>query len=701
MPSLRDMETIETVDSGMRNQNAVDDFFRPAFSAAIKYDRVAGYFSSTVLASVGRGITSFAQRRGKMRLLTSHHLTPKDNSALENYFSSSEFSNSLVEEFENSLKSGLSVGAAAEKNHLAAMCWMLKEDLLEIRVVLPERLEEDPTISTFELFHSKFGIFQDSYGNKVAFAGSINETSNAWTRNLENFDIFQSWISGRDSYIDPKINMFEKLWDGADIGPWKTIELPNAVKQKLINDYAPADFPLLEQLVIEEEDFNGLRSYQIDAVKSWEQASRKGILEMATGTGKTRTAAQCISRTQELGSLLTVVIVPYQHIGEQWAQELSDMSPIYATANWRQRIGKEINEAAFGRRRNLTVIVVKNTASSTDFVEMMTEASQDFDNFLLLGDEVHWLGAPTLQNALNESANFRLGLSATPNRYFDEDGTDALFSYFGKSVYELSLEKALTLRDANGDPVLTPYNYHPIPVDLSQNELEKYSEFSQKIIRLRSQLDNAGSDKRQIYEKLELLYILRSNISKSAEFKIPVFEELISGMGSNLKDVLIYCADFNQLGEVAEILRNLQIPTQQITGKEGANASAEFGGLSEREYIISHFAQGEIGVLLAIDCLDEGVDIPSAKTGIILASSGNVKEFIQRRGRLMRAFPGKSEAQIYDFCVLPSGETPTEQGIAATEIKRMYEFAKDCKNSEEIFSFIDDLGIDINDPRHF
>lgn len=648
LPSLKSMEIIETVDSGMRTQNAVDDFFRPAFSAAIKYDRVAGYFSSTVLASAGRGITSFAHRRGKMRLLTSHHLTPKDNSALENFFSSNEFSNSLVEEFEASLNNGLSVGDAAEKNHLAAMCWMLKEDLLEIRVVLPEKVEEDPTTSTFELFHSKFGIFQDTQGNKVAFAGSINETSNAWTRNLENFDIFQSWIPGRDSYIDPKLRMFERLWEGADIGPWKTIELPKAVKQKLINDYAPADFPLLEQKKID-DDFKGLRSYQVDAVKSWEQASRRGILEMATGTGKTRTAAQCISRTQELGSLLTVVIVPYQHIGEQWAQELSDMSPIYASTNWRQKISKEINEAAFGRRRNLTVIVVKNTASSSDFVQMMTEASHDFDNFLLLGDEVHWLGAPTLQNALNESANFRLGLSATPNRYFDEDGTDALFSYFGKSVYELSLEKALTLRDTIGNPVLTPYTYHPIPVDLSPTELEKYSDFSQKIIRLRSQLDNSGSNKREIYEKLELLYILRSNISKSAEFKIPVFEELISGMGKQLKDVLIYCADFNQLGEVAEILRNLQIPTQQITGKEGAHASAEFSGLSEREYIISHFAQGEIGVLLAIDCLDEGVDIPSAKTGIILASSGNVKEFIQRRGRLMRAFPGKVKPKFMIF----------------------------------------------------
>lgn len=673
-------------DSGFGDFDVVNNFYSPVLEQSTRYDRVAGYFSSRVFASAARGVAGLVRNGGKMRLITSHSFTPRDTASIQEYFSDENISNELINDFLKSYQELGSLTSSIAKSHIAAMCWMLREGYLEIRVVVPNTADlSSISPEDFDKFHPKFGLFYDNENQCIAFSGSVNETEGAWKRNIENFDVYQSWTQGESKWITPKVERFEKLWNGDLTGKWRTIDLPTAVKDKIISDYAPTDFPTDLESTNNDNQYN-LRYYQKDAVAAWMDSSRIGLLEMATGTGKTRTAKACIASTIELGSLLSIVIAPYQHICDQWQKELSEFEPLMISSNWRKKLAEAHTEVSLGRRKNLTLVAVKNTAGSEDFVNAIREMYSDFDNTLLVGDEVHWLGASAFRPALISEANFRLGLSATPARYFDEEGTDYLVEYFGGSVFKLSLGDALKITNQDGDRILSPYEYHPILVNLSEDELINYRELSKKIAQCRNM-----DDQYDMRKQLENLYNLRSAISKSAESKIPAVKELLQSLPKPLSQCLIYCADSAQLNDVAVILHELRIDSQQITGEESTVSSDKWNGMNEREFLIHNFAKGQLGVLLAIRCLDEGVDIPSARIGIILASSGNVKEFIQRRGRLMRPFKDKDMAVIYDFCVLP--ENPTDPikdlGLVQVELRRIAEFADDALNRSEVYALIE------------
>jgi len=687
--SFPELNLESTYESGLSGTDVVAAFYVPVLEKSYRYDRVAGYFSSRVFATAAKGIAGFVRNGGKMRLVTSHAFTPNDVGTFQNHFDLENLSSALIEEFVASFNQLGNLQDTIALNHVAAMCWMLREGNLEIKVVIPDSADLSAlSPQDIDKFHPKFGVFYDNEGYSIAFSGSVNETEGAWKRNIENFDVYQSWIPGREDYINPKKSQFEKYWSNGLTGKWKTIDLPDAVKNKIVQEYAPIDFP--EDLEQESRsESRPLRSYQEAALSAWVGAGMVGILEMATGTGKTRTAKACLGAALSKGSLLSIVVVPYQHIGEQWMKELNEFNPIYITGNWRQVFTEACLDVTMGRRDSLTVIVVKNTAGKSEFVEIVNESSKEFDNVLLIGDEVHWLGAVAFQPALISSANLRLGLSATPRRYFDESGTDILLRYFNQTVYELTLRQALELRDEQGNGILCPYDYNPIIVGLNSDEQDLYREFTKKIMKLKG-LDSTADLEAQIQN----MYIQRSNIAKSAESKVPALRELLSSFDRKITQTLIYCADFNQLREAAIVLNELGIQAQQITGEEDASASKHFNFISEREHIIQNFAKGNLDVLLAIQCLDEGVDIPSAQIGIILASSGNEKEFIQRRGRLMRPFEGKTKAEIYDFCVLPEnpGDPLADLGVVEVELRRIETFAEDAQNADQVKSLLAGIG---------
>jgi len=683
-----DLEIGTTYDSGVGGNDVVRAFYIPVLEKTIKYDRVAGYFSSKVFASVARGIAGIVRNNGRIRLVTSHVLTKTDTTTLQSYYDSEDFAENLIKEFTDSFKELDDLSSTISKLHVQALCWLLKEGYLEIRIVVPnsaDLINLNP--AEIEKFHPKFGIMYDNENRVVAFSGSINETEGAWKRNIENFDAYASWLPGRMDYIEPKIQQFEKYWNSDIDSNWKTIPLPEAVKSKIINDFAPNDFPSeISNESLEVRD-RPLRDYQKEALVAWLDSNRVGILEMATGTGKTRTARACFESTLEIGSLLTVVIVPYQHIGTQWQNEFRNYNPILVSGDWRKKLALIQKDITLGRIQNLLLIAVKNTAANPEFIEYVNKLSKLFENTLVIADEVHWLGANAYRSALVECANFRLGLSATPNRYFDDEGTKIIFDYFLRSVFELSISQALKLKDENGNPILCPYVYRPIFVELNQEEIDLYREISQKIAVLRN-LENSSDFEAQIQN----LYIKRSLIVKNAISKFSNLEVLLEKLKESLTHTLIYCSDFNQLGGSAAILNRMNIDIQQITGQESTRITEDYNFLSERDHILKNFAEGNLEVLLAIDCLDEGVDIPAAFRGILMASSGNPKEFIQRRGRLMRPFPGKKLAEIYDFCVLPSDPLDPVGSLALVEVelKRIKEFGSDAVNSDEIDAMVSD-----------
>jgi superfamily II DNA or RNA helicase len=682
--SLRDLNVNASYDTGDSSVDVVGDFFEPCLDEAYEYNRLSGYFSSRVLALAARGLGGFLQSNGKMRLITSAHLSSADFDAIHGLDVNPQKADLVDLLFSKALNDRLELESLIEKNHLEAMCWLLREGRLEIKVVIPNKIDG----AGQAIFHSKVGIFRDSVGNAISFSGSMNETLFGWTQNIEEFKVFKSWDEATSGYVQHDEDMFERYWNPPEGSLFTSMNLPEATRNELIS-IAPPDAPHLTTYTRRKKAATNqaaLRDYQLEAIDAWEAANYKGILAMATGTGKTKTAAACIRRVQSKEGTLTVVTAPYQHIAIQWIKELEDMAPILVIGgtDWEPEIRKQISNIKLARQKHIVLVVVQNTAASQKFRMLCDDAAEVLGQFLVVADEAHGLGAVSFQRALNSKANFRLGLSATPERYFDEVGTEKLISYFGGTCYEFDTKKALTWVDPQtGETPLCPYEYHPIFVELSPDESEAYRKLSERIGKLQHSKDE------ETLARLEKLLFERAAVLKKASEKLESTAKLIETLGSNTKDCLIYCNDFDQLISVASVLKKKSITFQKITGEEGSSPEKRFGMRSEREWILENFAHGKSQVLLAIKCLDEGVDIPSARVGIILASSGNPREFIQRRGRLMRRFPGKAKASIYDFVVAPSslpGRPASNQEIEIfrKELLRTDEFAEDALNADEV-----------------
>ena len=623
-----------------------------------------------------------------MRLVSSPQFTEQDIEVLSSNPSEIEIDNLISDRFQHLVSDVDGLADYIAQDHLRAFAWMLKQGYLEVRILVPRDFDGRAGI-----FHSKVGILTDSEGDKLSFSGSVNETAAAWKHNIEEFKVFRSWESEGAKWVRHDQGQFERYWDPSADMPYISRPLPQRIRESLVA-VAPDDLESLD-LTEHRDGSRGstgpppLRDYQNEAVAAWMSAGMQGILEMATGTGKTRTALECINRFQSgSGRSLTVVTAPFQHIATQWRQILADMDPVcsFDSGNWKSNFRNSLSELKTFQRDHLVWVAVQNTASSQGFLDLLASAEKTVGSMLLIGDEAHGLGARVFSKALSPLYSARLGLTATPSRWFDEVGSKSLQDFFQGTVYEFSLSKALTWIDPHtGQTPLAPYNYHPEFIDLTDEELDEFASLTQQIVSeaARSQHDEPS-------ERLELLLFKRAALVKTAAYKIPAFESLVHSLPDML-GTLIYCHNEEQMSEVISIVAKTRYRYRRFTGAEGTSPRPEFQGLSEREWILESFNQGEIDVLVAMKCLDEGVDVPSAKRGIILASSGNPREFIQRRGRLLRRFPGKEKAEIHDLVVIPKfgkgiviDASNSARAIIAKELERIEEFSQDALNSEII-----------------
>jgi superfamily II DNA or RNA helicase len=681
--SLKELSVRATYRTGANNADPVADFLEPCLAVSVYYDRLSGYFSSRILALAAEGLGEFIAGSGKMRLIMSAHLTPEDFKRLTAYFEN-EIDYSHL--FENYLDDVTQLSSALEKNHFEAMCWLLKEERLEIRIVAFEQSEEyvgDP------IFHPKVGIFTDALGNGISFSGSVNETAAGWTGNIEEFKVFKSWGGeAQEEYFQGDRESFDFYWEGGASPHFVTVPLATALKTGLI-DKAPADRPSWRKPTEPEAAplVPTLRNYQLAAIEKWVANGHNGLLAMATGTGKTKTAKGCIDEALKLGTTMTVVSAPYQHIAKQWLDELAHMQPVLisGTADWRAKVANLANMKRLGFIQNVCFVGVQNTIATDEFNNLLNSMSALFQNTLFVADEVHGLGATSFQNAMQDFYTMRLGLSATPDIYFDEVGTEKLVSYFHGTVFEFPTSAALKWRDPiTGSRALCDYEYHPEFVNLNDLEVSQYEELTLKIAKFSG--GKLTSEEQKVYESL---LFKRAAVVKTAKAKIPLLETMLSETQDEISFCLIYCHDTDQLMEVADVLIKLGISYQKITGDESNSPEARLGGISERDWRIKQFAAGNIKVLLAIKCLDEGVDIPAARMAYILASSGNPREFIQRRGRLLRPTEGKPFAVIYDFVVVPMEESDSgAASILRKEVSRIETLSADALNADEVRNLI-------------
>jgi len=439
---------------------------------------------------------------------------------------------------------------------------------------------------------------------------------------------------------------------------------------------------------------DNVRSYQREAITNWKAAGSRGILEMATGTGKTFTAKLAILDFLEEGhGRVVVVTAPTQSIAVQWQATLQELDPIVTFDGpvWGELVSVGGTELSLGIRDYLVVIAIQNTASMDRFHKLIDPLLIAAADSLLVADEVHALGAPYFRRALRSAFRARLGLSATPSRWFDDDGTRFILEYFSGVAFVFGIHEALNWVDpSTGQTALCPYEYEPVFVDLTEEEFLNYEKLTVRIgelLEMGATLDPAEGEKSGLDEELAFLTFKRADILKSAENKVPALSAVLVQL-PEIRDCLIYCSDRDQMAEAMEVLNSLGVIYKAFTGEEGTLPQRKFGDLSEREWILQDFVAGRTQALVAMKCLDEGVDIPSATIGIIMASTTNPREFIQRRGRLLRRHVGKERARIFDLVVAPSA--PAQGGVRANELvrkiffremKRVEEFARDAIDS--------------------
>ena len=675
-------------------------FYKPVLSHSMSYHRLSGYFSSTTFAIAIKETLDFIKRNGKIKLVTSTEFSQQDFLIIQDVINgnTSRFESDLIKKISEESDPTL-------RDCNAIMGWMLAntidgEPQLEIKIAIP--ITEQGKSNTNSIFHQKVGIFYDGENEIISFEGSVNETGSGWTENIEKFKIAKTWSDESDKKrVELDVKTFEKFWNNQGKRTM-VIDLPDAVKNKLIKvrpkstDGFNEIIKRLEKNLTLNVKKSFLRDYQQRAIDAWRENNSQGIFEMATGTGKTFTALSAINGILDQRNRLVVIVsVPYTHLIEQWEKAFESFTNNFDTGmnltnfkiqkcygeipDWKVKIRRrirDINEKDIGGKyflNNLLIFTTHTTLSSTSFVELMQGINSDI---LLVADEMHAVGSELRLTGLSKKYNLRLGLSATPNRYFDDEGTKKLIEYFGKTVFEFNIG------DAISGGHLSNYEYVPKIVTLTDEEFLKYKELTIKIAKKLSRQRSIGEEQ----EIASFVEGERAGIISAAVKKYDAFKRILDGL-SSLNQCLIYCHE-KQLEQVKEILYERNVIFHQITYREPT---------LERIKILNLLSQGSYDAVVAVNCLDEGVDIPSAKIGIILASSGNPKQYIQRRGRLLRKEKGKSMARIFDVLVVPFlNRDPNEislleKKIVQKEIVRYSDFLQFASNKDEAEGIIREI----------
>lgn len=678
------------------NDNIVKDFYIPVLGEAILYQRAVGFFSSSALVMLANGIEGLIKNGGRIEIVASPRLSKEDVDEISRGYE-------LRKVIEQALLRELDA-LPVECETLSYVASLVATGKLDIKIAFLSSHKE------IAMYHEKMGLMTDGDGNVIAFSGSMNESENAFSMNYEAFDVFCSWTEDKKR-VQKKQLAFQAIWEDYEPGI-QTIEFPDVVCRKLYsyNQELAGRYPE----VSEQENFNAhpegamylpvhfhARPYQENALVEWKKHGYRGIFDMATGTGKTLTALlglwQLFTDNQE--RLAIIITCPYQHLVDQWVEDIETFGirPIIGYSDSPQKKWKKNLEQAVRSFRlgvlNFFCFITTNASFVTKKVqEQMGLLGADT---VYVVDEAHNMGAGYYRKYLPENIGYRLALSATLERYQDEAGTAALSSYFGEKCITYSLKEAIR------SGMLTRYYYYPILTYFDRDELDDYLGLTVQI----SQAMKKKNGKMVLSEYAKQLLMRRSKIIAGAKGKLPELKRQMEPHISE-KHILIYCGSATikeneddefgrrQIDLVSEMLGNdLGMRVGRFTSREN---------IKERAQIRDAFSKGDLlQALVAIKCLDEGVNIPNIQTVFILASSTNPKEYIQRRGRVLRKALGKDYAVIYDFVTLPFpvNEIGTQsesvihatKGLIKRELIRMLDFAELAENPSKTFDLVYEL----------
>ena len=689
------------------------DFFTEALIESCNFDLGLGFFSSSGIRSLSYGFALFIANGGKMRVVMNHILSEEDKEVIENG------QKHLIEDFEDNIlcdiKKLIETLSKEDEQFFRCLSYLISVD----------RIKFLATISTKGgLGHDKYGIFKDEKGNKVAFIGSANFSQSALELNGETITVFTS--PNDDNRIAEYQTLFDQSWENdtphlihipiehvktfirekfpeapltnlieEGINLRESIGMDNDVPQKY---YKPISKRILDKIELKEQEprfpFPEERKIQIDAYNAWIGNGKKGMFAMATGSGKTVTALNCIRKQyKENGYYKAIIVVPTQALAIQWEHEAKSFNfqnivSTHSDKDWKDVLSRYITRSLLDSTKSIILITTYATFNRND-IQSFLKKVRGAETFIYVADEAHNIGSQNSLKHLPEMINWRIGLSATPERIYDDLGTEKLYEFFDSKPPKYTYR--YTMKQAIEEGILCHYDYYPIFIELTSSEMEEYERISDQ---LRKYID---ADTGKYKPNAERLLLKRKRIIHKAENKKIAISDLLEELKQKQK--LDYTFVFVPEGYEPDYSINdsynidqddIHIIDEyaQMFKEHGYSYHKYISGLDDAPSILQNFADGDIQILLSMKCLDEGVDIPRAEHAIFCSSTGNPRQFVQRRGRVLRKCKGKEKARIWDLIVTPPNildeSNKIERNLFFNEVKRIVNFAALADNQIDI-----------------
>ena len=710
---LRDCHFALSYSTGLEREPK--EFFTEALIESRSFDLGLGFFSTSGIRCLAYGFALFIANGGKMRVVINHILSEQDKAAIE------KGQSGAIDNFEDRILSDVT-----------QLCQTLsRQDEQFFRcfsyLISIDRIEFIATISSQGgLGHDKYGVFTDERGDKVAFGGSANFSQTAMELNGETIMAFTSWkqpdyVSDLEakfnanwnednshlthiplhkvtSYIKDRfgnVKLDKLIEQEVDLREIKEIDAIDPIISKPLPSY------LVDKIDFKEQEprfpFPAERQIQKDAYAAWIKNNKNGIFAMATGSGKTVTALNCLLKQyKENGFYKAIIVVPTRALALQWEDEVKHFNfqniiSTHTEKDWKNLLSRYTTKSLLNQRKNIVVITTYATFIRK-YIQEFVRNTRGIENFVFIADEAHNLGATGPMKHLPANIKYRIGLSATPERIYDEGGSKKLYDFFNseppKYTYRFTMKDAIWKSDP---PILCHYEYYPLFVSLTPDEMEQYNIITEK---LRKFIDpQTGKYKKEA----EMLLMARKRIiHKAANKKLKVaqlLDEQRKNGNLNYTFVFVpegYEPDYAEIDDYNIDNEDIHIIDEysQMFRERKYSYHQYISGLDDAPSILDSFERGDIQILLSMKCLDEGVDIPRAQNAIFISSTGNPRQFIQRRGRVLRTCKGKDMAYIWDLIVMPpdisESASSVERSLFAGEVRRILNFAALADNKIDI-----------------
>lgn len=650
--SLKDLDIkLSYISCG--EENIAKSFLVPALKHTKCYRRSVGFFSSGVFGPIIDGIVSLSRNGGKIELIASPQLSDEDINAINLGYQKREeiiesaFSRDFMKELD-----------ALDDAKLQLLVALIANGTLDIKIAVTE---------SNGIYHDKLGILEDFDGNIVVFYGSANESLSGYQNNYEKIRVVKSWVATEVKSIEDECKEFQTLWDGTNpfVKTYNYKESAKANILKVINTRKATGGKAKSTLI-------KLRDYQEEAINAWVNNDYHGFYVMATGTGKTWTAIFSAKHLVEKHPAMIVICAPYKHLVKQWADDVEKAFPdakliMVSSENptWETQIAQEIIRKQYKPDNQIIII---STIASFKMERFTSVISRSKEDKLLIVDEAHrFTDRP---DKLKEMFRYMLGLSATPFSGSSAHKGLELMEWFGGQVFNLPIENALERG------FLVPYNYYPIYVYATEDEERRFKYHTQKILSCfkNNKCINPDLLVKSLRNRLRVISMVEEKTTRIDEIIIRIAEK---------DHFVVYCGDGKLFdADSGKELRHIQAIKRVLTA-HGFKASqfTATENMADRMELVDAFNKQEISALVAIRCLDEGINIPSIKSALILSSNDDYREFVQRRGRILRTYGNKKYANIYDVIVLPSYDM---QGWAKIELRRFHEYARLALNWNDL-----------------